>query len=168
MASSAKPAPLTMPAGEIARMLNVTTERLRQLSREGAIPKAVRGVYPVVETTQGYIRFLKADERRNSQSQAESGLKKARQREVELRIAQKEGDVVDFDDAKAAFSQILGGFRAELNGIPAAVSRDRAVRAAVTKGINDALTRCEARFREASANLRAGRDPFGSDREDDA
>lgn len=157
-----------MTPGQASKLLMLSLERLRQLARMGYIPKATKAGYPLDPTVQGYIRFLKDEERRTSKVQAESGLKAARQREVELRIAEKEGRLIEMEDVEAAFVHVLGTFRSELDGLPASVTRDRELRAAIEQGLNGAFSRCETRFREASEALRAGRDPIGTSSEDDA
>lgn len=45
-------------AGQMAKLLMLTRERLRQLAKEGVIPAAVRGKYPLVATTQSVMRRL--------------------------------------------------------------------------------------------------------------
>lgn len=153
---------------QASKLLMVTDQWLRQLAAKGYIPKAVKGKYPLVAAVQGYIRWLKDEDRRSSKTAAESGLKAARQREVELRIAEREGRLVEMDDVEAAFSHIVGTFRAELDGVPAAVTRDRVLRAEIETAVNGALTRLENRLREAGEALRSGRDIFGATAEDDA
>lgn len=139
--------------------------RLRQLVGDGYFPRAVRGQYQLEPLIRGVLKHKDDVAERASIAHAEGGLRQSKQREIDLRIAQKMGDLVDFSDVTAAIGQILSGFRAELDGVPAAVTRDRTVRAAVQKGLETALTRCEGRFREAGEALRAGRDPFEGDAE---
>lgn len=167
-----KPASKRPPVGMIAtasavKLLMLSEARLRQLASQGHFPKAVRGHYQLVPLVQGYIKFLKDEERRTSIVQADSGLKAARQRLVEISIAEKEGRLIDMEDAEAAFEHAIGVFRSELDGLPASVTRDRKLRAAIEQGLNGAFTRCEARFREAGKALRAGRDPLGTEVDDD-
>lgn len=157
-----------MTPGQASKLLMLSLERLRQLARMGYIPKATKAGYPLVPTVQGYIRFLKDEERRTSKVQAESGLKAARQREVELRIAEREGRVVDMEDVEAFFAFNTSTFRAELEGVPAAVTRDLKMREAIEQAIDGAISRFERRYREAGEALRAGRDPLGTASEDDA
>jgi len=153
---------------QASKLLMVTPQWLRQLAAKGYIPKAVKGMYPLVAVVQGYIKWLKDEERRTSKVQAESGLKAARQREVELRIAEREGRLVDMEDVQAFFAFNTATFRAELEGVPAAVTRDLELRGAIERAIDGAISRFERRFTEAREALRAGRDPLGSAAEDDA
>jgi Phage DNA packaging protein Nu1. len=154
--------------GQATRLLMLTEARLRQLAGMGYFPKAVKGKYPLVAVVQGYIRFLKDEERRTSKVQAESGLKAARQREVELRIAEREGRLVEMADVEAIVTHIFGKFRANLDGVPASVTRDRELREAIAKGINECFARSEKAFRDACEAIRAGRDPIGAADKNDA
>ncbi|KAB2752350.1 hypothetical protein [Brucella anthropi] len=155
-------------ASGAAALLGVTTQWLRQLAANGFGPEATRGKYPLVAVVQGYVRSLKDEERRSTKSAADNGLKAARQREVELRIAKEEGRLVEMDDVEAVSSSILATLRAELAGLPASVTRDVKLRDEIEKGLNGAFARSQNKFREASEALRSGRDPLGTDREDDA
>lgn len=154
--------------GQAAELLMLSTERLRQLAREGYIPKATRAGYPLVAVVQGYIKFLKDEERRTSKVQAESGLKAARQREVELRNAEREGRLVDLDEIRGVFVQVEATLRAELTGLPSAVTRDLKLREDIETYMHGAFARSSGKFKEACGILRSGGDPMGADREDDA
>lgn len=154
--------------GHASRLLMVTDQWLRTLASRGYIPRAVKGKYPLVGVVQGYIRFLKDEERRTSKVQAESGLKAARKREVELRIAEREGRLVEMEEVEAAWNSVISTYRSELDGVPASVTRDLAIREAIEVGINGAIARAEKRFREACEAIRTGRDPLGAAAEDDA
>lgn len=157
----------TLTAAQIASLLMLSTERVRQLVNTGYIPRIGKAKYPVTGAVQGYIRFLKDEEKRAFKSVADDKLKAARQREVELRIAEREGRVVDMEDVEAFYAFSMTTFRAELNGIPASVTRDRKLREAIETAIDGAISRYQRRFVEAGEALRAGRDPLGTDGEDD-
>lgn len=154
-------------AGQAAKLLMLTPQWLRQLAAKGYIPKAVKGHYQLVGAVQGYINWLKDEERRTSKVQADSGLKAARQREVEIRVAREEGRLVEMEDVEAVVSSVWTTLRAELSGLPASVTRDVALRDEIEKGLNAAFARSQGKFREASEALRSGRDPLGADGEDD-
>jgi len=158
----------TVPAARLASFLGLSTERVRQLVNSGHIPRQGKAKYPVVAGMRGYIEFLQDENKRVTTNATDSGLKAARQREVEIRIARDEGRLVDMEDVEAVVAHVIGTLRAELAGVPASASRDRAVRASVEQAINGALSRCAGRIGEASAALRAGRDPLEGDAEDDA
>lgn len=159
---------LTVPASQIAKLLSLSIERVRQLVNTGYIPRIGKAKYPVSGSVQGYIRFLRDEEKQLSKSAADSGLKAARQREVELRIAREEGRLVEMEEVGAVVTTIFGTLRAELSGLPAAVTRDLKLREEIEKVLNGAFARSEVKFREASAAIQSGRDPLGTDSEDDA
>lgn len=46
------------PGKLIARLLNITERRLQQLAREGIVPKAAHGKYPLAGCVRGYIMYL--------------------------------------------------------------------------------------------------------------
>ena len=160
MAKPGSPPPGWHPAGQMAQLLVLSLERLRQLAKEGHIPRAVKGNYPLVATVQGYVRFLKAEERRTTLVEGDRDLKKARQREIEIRIAREEGHLVDFEDVQAVFSVVMGELRSELLGVPAAVTRDPKLRTAIKTAHEQAFGRASKKFGAHAAALRAGRDPF--------
>lgn len=61
-----------IPIGQAARLLMISEERIRQLQKQGYIPKAdKRGVVQLVGAVQGYLRYLKDDERRSAKSAAD-------------------------------------------------------------------------------------------------
>lgn len=157
-----------LTADQASRLIMVSAERVRQLGKDGYFTKNGRGQFPMVGVVQGYIRFLKDEERRGSKVAADSGLKAARQREVELRIAREEGRLVDMADVEAVFDAIQGNLRAQLSAVPAAVTRDIALRGEIEKAINDAFARASAKFGEASEALQQGRNPLEADEADDA
>lgn len=152
---------------QASKLLMITPQWLRQLAAQGFIPKAVKGRYPMVAAVQGYIKSLKDEDKRSTKTAADSGLKAARQREVELRIAREEGRLIEMEDVEAVVSSVFATLRAELSGIPASVTRDVKLRKEIEKGLNEAFTRSEGKFREACEALQAGRDPLGADGDDD-
>jgi hypothetical protein len=165
-----------IPSDTACKLLMLSDERLRQLAADGWFPRAVRGqygddhrigYYDLGKTVQGYIKFLKDEEKNATNVKAESALKAARQREVELRIAEREGAVVDMEDVQAFFAWSDTMLRAELEGVPASVTRDISEREAIGQAIDGAISRAHRRFVEAAEALRAGRDPLGTSSEDD-
>jgi len=143
-------------ANEAARLIGVTADRVRQLAREGHIPKAARNRYRLVDVVEGYVTFLKDDERRSSVAQSESGLKAARQREVELRIAEREREVVPRDEAEAAMDLVVGKVNAEMSGFAARVTRDIGLRRKIETEMQDSLVRVSEALDFASKQLASG------------
>lgn len=155
-ADTAAPSSGTIPTETAAKLLMVTPEWVRRLTKDGWIKKVSKDQYRLVEVVHGYINFLKDEQRRASKSASQSRVQDARAKEIERRMARDEGSLWDADAAEAAFSDILGAFRSELSGVPAGSTRDLAVRAEIEKNLYAAIDRCDARLANATASLRAG------------
>lgn len=105
-------------AEQAARLLMLSDERIRQLSAEGYIPKADRNSYPLVGTVQGYIRFLRDEDRRSSKVKADSDLKKARTVQIERWIEREEAKLVPKAEAVAYTEAVVGMLIAGLESLP--------------------------------------------------
>ena len=46
------------PASFYSRLFDVSERRIQQLAKDGIIPRAARGKYPLIGTIQGYVKFL--------------------------------------------------------------------------------------------------------------
>jgi hypothetical protein len=68
---------------------------------------------------QGYIRFRNDSDRRAQKSAADSRVRDARAREIELRNAVREGRLIEIDETMAIVEEMIGLFRAETAGLPA-------------------------------------------------
>ena len=76
-----------IPIGQAARLLMISEERIRQLVKQGYVPKSEkRGYVQLVGAVQGYLKYLNEDERRSTRSAADSRVRDARALEIELRI----------------------------------------------------------------------------------
>ena len=58
----------TITAEQAGALLMISQQRVRQLVRDGYIPRTARDAYPLVGVVQGYLRFLRDDERRSAKS----------------------------------------------------------------------------------------------------
>ncbi|WP_245471133.1 hypothetical protein [Bradyrhizobium genosp. SA-3] len=119
----------------------VSPERIRQLSKEGWIEKQGRDQFLLVDVVQGYIRFRNDSDRRAQKSAADSRVRDARAREIELRNAVREGRLIEIDEAMAIVEEMIGLFRAETAGLPARVTRDLQFRKTIETAVNDILER---------------------------
>jgi hypothetical protein len=88
---SAQPLPGGEGAGTItievaAKLLMVTPEWVRRLTKDGWIAKTERGRYRVVDVVQGYIRFLKDEARRATKTASHNRLQEIRARKNRIRL----------------------------------------------------------------------------------
>lgn len=146
-------------ATEVGRRLDLSRQRVGQLEAEGVF-KRIEGTtrFDVGACTIAYIRWLRDENRRGSKSSGASVFQQARTREIEQRIAREDGKLVPIEEVQAGVADILGTYRAELSGVPAASTRDLDVRAAIESNLNGAIERCRARFEAMEGDLRAGRE----------
>jgi len=117
--------PATHSVEVIARLLDLTTRRVQQLSAEGVIPKAERGRYELVPAVRGYIAYLKErsinpgvvsfDEVRARKIAAE-----AEMAEIELR--EKKGQLIPASEVVSSWGEIVGACRSKLLAVPAKIA----------------------------------------------
>jgi hypothetical protein len=133
-----------MTADMAGRLIMKSGERVRQLAKEGWIPKHGTGQgarYALVDVVQGYIRFRDDVDRRGQKTAAATRISDARAREIELRTAIREGRLIDLDEALDAVEELIGLLRTELSGLPARCTRDLQIRRTIETVRNDILDR---------------------------
>lgn len=142
-----------IPIAQAARLLMVTEEWIRRLQKQGYIPKDPRGMVSLIGAVQGYITFLKDEERRTSKSAAASKVQDARAEEIALRVERGKKELLAEARAEViALTDILvGGFKADLLAIPAQVTNDLALRRAIENRVNDACAAAAKRAADALA-----------------
>lgn len=150
-----------------AKLLMLTPRHIARLVSDGWIKKSVDDRYTVVGCVQGYINYLKDETRRNSQRSAVTEKDAARTREIELRIAMRERTLVGVDEAGAVVDAVIGAMRAEVDGLPARMRRDRALREELQKLLDGILIRAADRLDQEMRALRQGIAPFEAVEEDE-
>lgn len=135
-----------------AKLLGVTPVRIRQLIAEGYIAKTGRDRIVLEVAVQGYLRFRNDDNRRSSKSASASRVQDARAREIDLKVAEREGRLVDIVEHIDLFAEVFGALKAGLAGVPARLTRDMSFRRKIEQEIDDVLRQCADRFEQASAD----------------
>ena len=156
----------TIAVDVAAKLLMVTPEWIRRLSKDGWIAKAERGRYRVVDVVQGYIRFLKDEARRSSKTASHSRLQDIRTRKEELVVAQAERELVPLAEAMTLVDEVAGAVVARVNAIPARVTRNIGERALLQREVDDALTEVADRIEKLRGAYRAGHQDPAPDEED--
>lgn len=158
----------TITTAQAARLLMVSDERIRQLAKNGHIPKIAKDRFNLVAVVQGYIRFLKDEERRSSKSAADSRVRDARAAEIERRMAREDRDLIMLDEAMAAYDFAVGLFLESVSGLPARMTRNASERRRLEAICDGERQRLADRFAEGASALRTGEAAVGADDEDDA
>lgn len=106
----------------MAYLLDITTRRLQQLADEGIVKPVKRGVWDLVETTHGYIRYLrdglKGPEDTHDARRERARLLKAQADKVEIETAILRGSVVPSEVIKNTWGDMLAAFRARMLVLP--------------------------------------------------
>lgn len=151
-----------------ARLIMVSAERVRQLTKQGHIARMGRDRYRVVDVVQGYIGYLKDEQRRTSKSASASRVQDARAREIELRTAREEHRLIETDEAIGVCDELVGAYKVELAGLPARLTRDIDLRRKIEVECDDICRRVADRFAEKASALRSTGEAQSAYAEDDA
>ncbi|MET4841486.1 hypothetical protein [Bradyrhizobium japonicum] len=118
---------------------------------EGNLPRKEDGTFDLDECRIAYIRFLRqAASRRTAHGDSGAQLREARAREIELRVAREIKELIPLEDVTMVMQEIVSTFCAELNGLPAACTRDLDLRNIIENQVGSAIDRCRTRLEEAA------------------
>jgi phage terminase Nu1 subunit (DNA packaging protein) len=132
----------------------VSAERVRQLNKAGWIVKVGRDEYRVADVVQGYIKFLKDEERRMSKSAAASRLQDARARAIELRNAKEDHRLCETEESIGFVDEMMGTIIARLDGLPARFTRDISERQRLVALIDEIRNEAADVFEKRASELR--------------
>jgi hypothetical protein len=133
-------------SGRLAEIFNVHSTQLLKLEREGWIRREANNQWSLLKVISGVMRYYTDPARRANKSATDSRVGQARAREIELRTAQRAGELCETAEAVALVDDIVGMLRADLSGLPAMVTRDLNIRRDIEKALNDILNRIAARL----------------------
>jgi hypothetical protein len=117
-----------LTGGEACSALDISDEWLRNLRNGGWITKQPCGRYRADELFGGYIRNLRDANRRASKSAASRRVQDARTQEIELRVQERAGKLMQTEEAYAMVDEIVGLFLTRLSGFAARITRDIGLR----------------------------------------
>lgn len=153
-----------------AKLLMISIEWVRRLTREGAIKKVGKDQYRVVDVVQGYITYLRDENRKTSKSAAASRVQDERAEEIRLRNAERKGTLIEQAQAEAVrvIDEIAGPLRSDLMAIPAQVTKDLALRRKIEERIDGAFGAASKRADAAATRIRSAGAALASKRKADA
>jgi phage terminase Nu1 subunit (DNA packaging protein) len=150
---------------DAASLLGLSYQRVDQMAQSGHIKRVGRGQFSMISAVQGYIGLLRDAAKRQTEKAGNKRVSDARAREIEVRTAQRLGELVPL----AIYDEMIDGFagvvRSELAGLPASCSRNLAERRVIERETNARLHRI-AEFAMAQARVatvRGADDPFRTD-----
>lgn len=146
-----------IPVASAARLLMMGAERIRQLVKDGYIPKGRRGYVPLVGAVQGYIRFRDDADRRANKSAAESRVRDARAQEIELRNKVRLRELVPVAECHEVMDVFFAACVSELDGMAARITRDIPMRRKIDDEIRAARLRMAEKMKLSAKTLETGR-----------
>ena len=115
----------TYPTSTVCRLLDLTPQRVAQLTAAGVLQKAARGRYHLVPTVRAYIRYLRDRAVGRDGAEVEDDYRKGRARLIRIQadIAQltydeKEEALIPAGEAKRVWMALAGNMRTRLLAIP--------------------------------------------------
>ena len=147
--SSQTPNRQTVAVGVLAQLCNLTPARCSQLANEGVMHKAEHGLYYLVASVNGYIRYLQertignkeadyAGAKHPSKDSPVVRLAEAKARIAEAEAARLEGSQLPVESFARAWAEILTIIRTKLLSIETSVPP--AARKATRAAVHEALT----------------------------
>lgn len=141
---------------ELATLTALTPRRIQMLAEEGKIVRVSAGRFKLADVLPAMVRMAKEDARKTTASTKQGRLTEAKAREVELRIAEKQRDLVTLNEAIDAIDAVCGAFRTELSGLAARMHRTPDERSRLEAELDGILNRIADRFEQEGAALRTG------------
>lgn len=149
---------LTTTTNRMAELLEFSRPFLARIEGAGFVKRAGPNKWPVIETFQGVLRYMRDEDRRTTKSAVELRVREARAVEIELRTAQRAGTLCRTEEAIGLVDDVLGALRADLGGLAASVTRELSLRGEIDRGLDDILNRAAARFNARAAALRKNKE----------
>ena len=156
---------------DFARFVKLSPRRVQQLIAEGILPSAGHGKIDIAEGFAAFVRWRVENETGEIAPAKDgagelAGLDAERTRKLRLANDETERRLIRTDDAIAAMDAIVGQIPADLSAVPARVTSDIPLRRKIENEHDAVLNGLAKRFRQASADLRAGRDALAADAPD--
>jgi phage terminase Nu1 subunit (DNA packaging protein) len=145
--------PVIVTTTEVAEFLTLTRPRIDQLAQDGWIKRVGRNQFDLKDAVQGYVRFMRQDQRRTTTSAADSRVRDARARDIEARTAERLGRLVSLNVYDEMIDGFAGLVRSELAGLPASCTRDLPTRRIIERELNARLTRMAEYARAQSVRV---------------
>jgi hypothetical protein len=141
-------AKLTIDA--VSELLDLGDERVGQLIKDGWIARDKSGAIRLGDAVRGYVKFLRS---RSTRSASDTRVREARAREIELRTAQRAGELCYVEEALAICDEVFGGLRSDLGGLPATVTRDLSIRNEIETALDSILNKRSRQLEERAKTL---------------
>jgi hypothetical protein len=151
---------------QAAALIRVSVRRIQQLMQEGWIKRTPGGVLTGVAVVHGYLDFQEDATKRLMAKFADNEVRRAKAKEINIRIAEKERELVPRDEAEGFVQLLIGGVVSLLQGLPARFTRDVNERKRLEHLVSDVRAEVAGLAAKFGAAFRTGEefiDPAGED-----
>jgi hypothetical protein len=146
----------TWSTPEVAEIWGVSATRVQQIAREGNLAPVRKNAWDKDAVSRLFVRFWRDENRRVSATAAETRVRDARARDIEVKTQERERLLIPTVEAQAAVDGFWGIVRTELAGLAAQCTRDRNWRRVIEDSVNDSLKRIANRCGEIGRALVSG------------
>ncbi len=101
----------TVPVGTLAKLFDLTERRVQQLARDGIIPKATRGQYPLIESVRGYVRFLQERAQGEGPGNIKDSIREQQLRRIRIENDARERQLLPKEEVREAFNLAMQSIR---------------------------------------------------------
>jgi hypothetical protein len=137
----------TVTATALGAHLDLTRQRVSVMVDEGIIRREADGNFAMDECRVLYLRWLRDPARRSQRSAADQAFLKAKTTALEVRTAQRLGELVPTEAAFAAIDAFAAAATAEIQSISARVApTDLALRRKIDAAVHEARKAIHARL----------------------
>lgn len=147
---------------QAAKLLMVSEAWIGKLHKMEYVPKAGRGRWNLVSVVQGYVRFLKDEDRRSSKSASAARGRDVKTEMLEMAMQEKRRELVPLDDTRLVLDTAASLIQSNLMAVPSKFTRDIPERRRLEKMIADALGVAAKGIEKKAAALENGGDVLGS------
>lgn len=110
----------------MAKLLMLDERRIQQLVAEGWIPRGDRGRYGLIETVQGYIKFLKQSQREHQRGSETSRLARAQAVKVEMENFRRMGELAVWPQVDDTMQGLIVMMKSAHEGMPGRLASELA------------------------------------------
>jgi hypothetical protein len=153
---------------QAAALIRVSVRRVQQLMQEGWIKRDAKGGLSVVAVVHGYLDAKDKEIEQIRLKAADNEVRRAKAREINIRIAEKERELVPRDEAEEFVQLLIGETVSRLQGLPARYTRDVNERRRLDQLTGEIRAEVAGLARKFGASFRAGADLVDTAGEDDA
>jgi hypothetical protein len=113
----------TVGARALARHLDLTHQRIRQLVEEQVLEQLPSGKFDQDAARVAYIQWLRSAERRVAKSKVDSDFVRAKTELIDIRIREKKRDLIEFSEALDMGDRLVGTMLTAMSGMATRVAR---------------------------------------------